>query len=53
MNGRIKAMVTASVELADLTAAARDEGMDTLRQMAIRKMLEGGTTYEEAISMAG
>ncbi len=53
MNARIKAMVTASVELADLTAAAREEGMDTLRQVAIRKMLEGVTTYEEVISMTG
>src|SRR6185369_11971250 len=53
MNERIKGMVTGSVELADLTAAAREEGMDTLRQVAIRKMLEGITTYEEVISMTG
>jgi len=53
MNERIKGMVTGSVELADLTAAAREEGMDTLRQVAIRKMLEGVTTYEEVISMTG
>jgi general secretion pathway protein E len=53
MNERIKGMVTASVDLADLSAAARGEGMDTLRQVAIRKMLEGVTTYEEVISMTG
>jgi general secretion pathway protein E len=53
MNERIKGMVTGSVELADLTAAAREEGMVTLRQVAIRKMLEGVTTYEELISMTG
>ena len=53
MNERIKGMVSASVELADLTAAAREEGLDTLRQVAIRKMLEGVTTYEEVISMTG
>ena len=53
MNDRIKTMVTASVDLADLTAAAREEGMDTLRQVAIRKMLEGATTYDEVISMTG
>ncbi len=53
MNGRIKGMVTASVDLADLSAAARDEGLTTLRQVAIRKMLEGVTTYEEVISMTG
>jgi general secretion pathway protein E len=53
MNERIKALVTGTVELADLTAAAREEGMETLRQVAIRKMLEGVTTYEEVISMTG
>ncbi len=53
MNARIKAMVTGSVELADLTAAAREEGLETLRQVAVRKMLEGVTTYEEVISMTG
>jgi len=53
MNERIKGMVTASVDLADLSAAARDEGLITLRQVAIRKMLEGVTTYEEVISMTG
>jgi general secretion pathway protein E len=45
--------VTASVDLADLTAAAREEGLVTLRQAAINKMLEGATTYEEVISMTG
>jgi general secretion pathway protein E len=53
MNERIKGMVTASVELSDLTAAAREEGLVTLRQAAISKMLEGATTYEEVISMTG
>ena len=53
MSERIKAMVSASVDLADLAAAAREEGMDTLRQVAIRKMLEGATTYEEVIAMTG
>jgi general secretion pathway protein E len=53
MNERIKGMVTGSVDLADLTTAARKEGMDTLRQVAIRKMLEGVTTYEEVIAMTG
>jgi general secretion pathway protein E len=53
MNERIKSMVKGSMELADLSAAAVEEGMDTLRQVAIRKMLEGATTYEEVISMTG
>ena len=53
MNERIKGMVTASVDLAELSAAAREEGLETLRQVAIHKMLEGVTTYEEVISMTG
>jgi len=53
MNERIKSLVTGSVELADLMAAAQDNGLESLRQIAIRKMLEGSTTYEEVISMTG
>ena len=53
LNDRIKGMVSASLELADLTTAAREEGLITLRQVAISKMLEGVTTYEEVISMTG
>lgn len=50
---RIKSLVTGSVELADLAAADREEGLATLRQVAISKMLEGATTYEEVMSMNG
>ncbi|MBK5277175.1 MAG: Flp pilus assembly complex ATPase component TadA [Desulfuromonadales bacterium] len=53
MNERIKGLVTGSVEMSDLTSAAREEGLITLRQVAIRKMLEGATTYEEVISITG
>jgi len=53
MNERIKSMVTGTVELADLMTAAQENGLESLRQVAIRKMLEGATTYEEVISMTG
>ncbi|MDA8412730.1 MAG: ATPase, T2SS/T4P/T4SS family [Desulfobacteraceae bacterium] len=53
MSERIRGLMTGSVELADLTTAAREEGLASLRQVAIRKMLEGATTYEEVISMTG
>ncbi len=53
MSERIKSVITASVELSDLTDLARKEGMESLRQVATRKMLEGVTTYEEIISMTG
>ena len=49
----IRSRLTGSVEVANLAAAAREEGMATLREVAIRKMLEGVTTYEEVISMTG
>jgi general secretion pathway protein E len=53
VNERIKTLVTGSVELGDLITAAQENGLESLRQIAIRKMLEGATTYEEVISMTG
>ena len=53
MNERVKSLVAANVELADLVSAAQEGGLVSLRQVAIRKMLEGATTYEEVISMTG
>lgn len=53
LNENIKTIVTGSVELADLATAARESGMESLRQVAVRKMLEGVTTYEEVIAMTG
>jgi len=38
-------------ELVELQEIARQDGMATLRQAGIRKMLEGITTYEEVISV--
>jgi len=45
--------VSGSVELAKVVEAARQEGLVSLREIAISKMLEGVTTYEEVISMTG
>jgi general secretion pathway protein E len=53
MNDRLKALVSNSVQLADIVNAVRQEGLVTLREVAIRQMLEGVTTYEEVISMTG
>ena len=53
MSERVRSLVTGSVELGDLQAAARGEGLASLRQIAIRKMLEGTTTYEEVVAMTG
>ena len=54
MSERIKSLITGSVELGDLVlAAAREDGVRLLRQIAIQKMLEGTTTYEEVVAMTG
>ena len=50
---RFKSLIRDSVDLADLMTVARDDGLVTLRQVAIRKMLEGTTTYEEVVAMTG
>lgn len=53
MNDKIKALITNSVELAEVSRVAGLEGLVTLREIAIQKMLEGVTTYEEVVSMTG
>lgn len=53
MNERLKSLVSGSVELATIVEAARQEGLVSLREIAINKMLEGVTTYEEVIAMTG
>jgi general secretion pathway protein E len=49
----VKAVITEKMDLAALYAAARNDGMANLRQVAIRKMLEGLTTYEEVLAITG
>jgi len=53
MNDRIRSLVSGSVDLAVMVGAAREEGLVSLRQVAVSKMLEGVTTYEEVIAMTG
>ncbi len=53
LNERLKALVADSAGLAAIVGAARQEGVVTLREIAIKKMLEGVTTYEEVIAMTG
>jgi general secretion pathway protein E len=45
--------VSDSAGLASIIEAARQSGVVNLREIAINKMLEGVTTYEEVISMTG
>jgi general secretion pathway protein E len=53
LTDRFKALITGNVELADLVRISQEDGLVSLRQVAIRKMLEGATTYEEVIAMTG
>jgi general secretion pathway protein E len=53
MSERIKGMVGEKIDLAELVRAAEREGFLTLRRLAIRKMLEGATTYDEVVSITG
>ncbi|MBF0518680.1 MAG: type II/IV secretion system protein [Nitrospirae bacterium] len=50
---KFKRLLTPDADAADLYKAARADGMVTLRESAIRKMLDGITTYEEVVSMTG
>ena len=53
MNERTRVMVGDKVDVAELVRAAEQDGFMSLRQLAIRKMLEGTTTYDEVISITG
>lgn len=53
MSERLRGLIRPGVELSDLAVAAAEDGLSTLRQIAIRKMLEGVTTYEEVLAITG
>ncbi|MBW1821402.1 MAG: Flp pilus assembly complex ATPase component TadA, partial [Deltaproteobacteria bacterium] len=45
----LKKMTTADTDIEKIRAQAREEGMATLRESAIKKLLEGITTYQEVL----
>lgn len=45
----MKKMTTAKTDVEKLKVRAREEGMFTLRESAVKKLLEGGTTYQEVL----
>jgi len=53
VSSRIKAFLSADTDLNKLTDLAREDGMSTLRESAIRKMLLGETTFEEVVAVTG
>ncbi|MBZ0220730.1 MAG: GspE/PulE family protein [Candidatus Methylomirabilis sp.] len=48
---RVKSVVAKTSDTNAVFKAAREDGMSTLRESAVRKMLQGGTTYEEIVSV--
>ena len=48
---RVRAVLASGSDLEALVAAARADGLVTLRQAAVQKMLEGVTTFEEVVSV--
>jgi general secretion pathway protein E len=53
VNEGIKAVINEKTDLSELQAVARRDGMVPLRELAVKKMLEGVTTYEEVIAVTG
>ena len=51
LSDKIISLVTAATDTGLVEKTARQEGMSTLRESAVRKMLLGITTYEEVISV--
>jgi len=45
----LKEMIAAGATIADIGAKAREEGMITLMQNGLRKVLQGVTTLEEVV----
>jgi general secretion pathway protein E len=47
----LRSRLNERMELVELQEIANQDGMVSLRQVAINKMMEGITTYEEVISV--
>ncbi len=50
---KVRASLSDKVELSTLYDLAKADGMVNLRRVAVRKMLQGITTYDEVIAMTG
>ena len=50
---RLKATISETTSMEEVYAAARADGMVPLREVAVRKMLEGATTFSEIVSVTG
>jgi len=48
---RVRTLINEGKDASEIAHAARVEGMETLREAAIRKLAEGGTTFEEVVRL--
>ncbi len=48
---RVRTLINEGKDAGEIAHAARVEGMETLREAAIRKLAEGGTTFEEVVRL--
>ncbi|HKJ24652.1 MAG TPA: GspE/PulE family protein [Myxococcota bacterium] len=46
---RVRALINSGKDANEITEGARIEGMETLREAAVRKLAEGVTTFEEVV----
>ena len=53
MTDRLKAEITAQTDMEKIYKIAKEDGMISLRTLAIKKMLEGKTTFNEIVSVTG
>ncbi len=53
MSEKINSLLSESADTVAIKREARAAGMITLKEAAIKKMLEGSTTYEEVVSVSG
>ena len=53
VNEGVKAVISERLDLASLQQVAKRDGMVLLRELAVKKMLQGITTYEEVIAVTG
>jgi general secretion pathway protein E len=50
---KLKAKITDRTDMAEIYAVAKADGMISLRELAIKKMLEGHTTFNEIVAVTG
>ena len=53
MTERLKAQITEQTDMSKIYEIARADGMVSLRELAIQKLLDGHTTFQEIVSVTG